>query len=50
MPRLDAQAGIAPARKIDGAERFHLPALNEPALTEFLRYQPITAQPVAGPV
>lgn len=41
---------LPPAPKIDGAERFHLRSLYEPARTEFLRYQPITATPVAGPV
>ena len=39
MPKLI----LPPALKIDGVERFHLAALDEPALTEFQRYQAIAA-------
>lgn len=35
MPKLI----LPPALKIEGVERFHLAALDEPALTEFQRYQ-----------
>jgi hypothetical protein len=40
MPKLI----LPPALKIDGAERFHLAALDEPALTEFQRYQAVHAK------
>lgn len=41
---------LPPALKIDGTERFHLAALDEPALTEFQRYQALTAKRGAEPV
>jgi hypothetical protein len=46
MPKLI----LPPALKIDGVERFHLAALDEPALTEFQRYQAIHAKVGAEPV
>jgi hypothetical protein len=41
---------LPPALKIDGTERFHLAALDEPASTEFQRYQTLTAKRGAEPV
>lgn len=41
---------LPPALKMDGIERFHLAALDEPALTEFQRYQTVTAKRGAEPV
>lgn len=41
---------LPPALKIDGTERFHLAALEEPASTEFQRYQALTAKRGAEPV
>lgn len=41
---------LPPALKMDGIERFHLAALDEPALTEFQRYQTVTAKCGAEPV
>jgi hypothetical protein len=46
MPKLI----LPPALKIDGTERFHLAALDEPALTEFQRYQAIRAKLGAEPL
>jgi hypothetical protein len=46
MPKLI----LPPALKIEGIERFHLAALDEPALTEFQRYQTIHAKVGAEPV
>jgi hypothetical protein len=41
---------LPPALKIEGIERFHLAALDEPALTEFQRYHAIHAKLGAEPV
>lgn len=41
---------LLPALKIDSTERFHLAALDEPALTEFQRYQTLTAKVGTEPV
>lgn len=40
---------LPPSLKIDGIERFHLAALEEPALTEFQRYQAYHAKLGAQP-
>jgi hypothetical protein len=41
---------LPPSLKIEGVERFHLAALEEPALTEFQRYQAIHTKVGAEPV
>jgi hypothetical protein len=41
---------LPPSLKIDGVERFHLAALDEPALTEFQRYQAYHAKLGAEPL
>lgn len=41
---------LPPALKIEGVERFHIAALEEPALTEFQRHQTLFAKLGAEPV